>query len=138
MPWPWQSRTTEREAADRRRLDGYHRGIVSEWLAAGLLLAKGYRIHARRYKTPVGEIDLIVRRRRRLAFVEVKRRDSFDAALLSVTPRSQARLRRAAEHWLARHPAHQTLDLGFDLVLITPRRWPRHIMDALRHAERTP
>ena len=145
MPSPWPSgkqttRTNEptkpsRGASppSRERVARYRRGVVSEWLAALLLMAKGYRILARRYKTPVGEIDIIARRRYRLAFVEVKRRKTLDDAILSVTPLAEQRIRRTAEYWLARHPAHENLDLGLDVILIAPRRLPRHVKDALPH-----
>ena len=69
------------------RLERLRRGNIAELIAAGLLMAKGYRILARRHRTPYGEIDVIAARWRRIAFVEVKAprddgrvRGSFDAA----------------------------------------------------------
>src|SRR5947199_5121465 len=106
------------------------RGRRAEWLAAWLLRLKGYRVLARRYKTPVGEIDLIVRRGRHVAFVEVKLRDTHDAATLAVTPFARQRIARAAAAWLAANPAAGGLHLRFDVVLAAPRRWPRHLAGA--------
>ena len=59
---------------------------------------------ARRWKTPLGEIDIVARRRRALVFVEVKARDNLDAAAEAVTERGKRRIIAAAEFWLASHP----------------------------------
>lgn len=114
--------------ARRRR---HRQGRWSEWVAAALLAAKGYRILARRQRTGLGEIDLIVVRGHRLAFVEVKRRQTQADAEASITARQRLRVRRAAGLWLARHPAYQAHDIGFDLVFIVAGTWPRHLPDAL-------
>jgi putative endonuclease len=106
------------------------RGRRAETLAAWYLRLKGYRVLARRYRTPVGEIDLIVRRRRQVAFVEVKMRETRDDAVFAVSPLSRRRIARAAAMWLAAHPAASGLDLRFDVVLAAPRRWPRHLANA--------
>ncbi|RME98999.1 MAG: YraN family protein [Alphaproteobacteria bacterium] len=108
------------------------RGQAAERLAALLLMMKGYRILARRHRTPAGEIDLIAARGRRLVFAEVKRRAHRDEAAESITARQQARIARAAAFWLARNPAYGKHDIGFDAVLLAPRRWPRHLRDAFR------
>ncbi|MDP1626023.1 YraN family protein [Parvibaculum sp.] len=107
-------------------------GLRAETLAVLLLRLKGYRIVARRLKTPAGEIDLVVRRGRSLAVVEVKARGEGGAAAEALLPRQQRRLERAAAHFLGRHPHLADLDLRFDVVLIVPRRWPRHLADAWR------
>lgn len=104
----------------------------AERAAAIWLALKGYRIIERRCRTPVGEIDLIARRWRRLAFVEVKYRGTLDAAAWAVTPRQQSRIARAAEYWLAGHPDYAGDDIGFDVVLTAPWRRPCHICDAFR------
>jgi putative endonuclease len=113
----------ERRAAETR-------GRRAEAIAAWFLRLKGYRVLARRYKTPVGEIDLIVRRGRQIAFVEVKARPSHDAAVYAVTPAAQQRIARTAAAWLAAHPGAAGLDLRFDVVVAMPRRWPRHLTAA--------
>jgi len=122
-PLGQQSPRPERQAAFRY-------GISAESRAAALLIAKGYRILARRWKTPVGEIDIVARRRRRLVFVEVKARDTFDEAAESVTPRNQRRVIAAAEAWLAAHPDDVLADMRFDVVLVAPGKLPRHIQAA--------
>ena len=72
----------------------FRTGISAESRAAAFLIAKGFRILARRWRSPVGEIDIIARRRSLLVFVEVKARDRLDDAAWSVTDRQ--RLRTAA------------------------------------------
>jgi putative endonuclease len=117
---PTRDPQTLRRAAERR-------GRRAEFVAVCLLRLKGYRLLARRYRTPVGEIDLIARRAGTIAFVEVKSRPTFDAAAESVTPLGRQRIARAASLWLARHPAAAALTLRFDAVLVAPNRWPRHL-----------
>ena len=69
-----------------RRRQAERKGRIAEICAAGLLLLKGYRILARRFKTPQGEVDLILRKRNALVCVEVKARADLGAALEAVTP----------------------------------------------------
>jgi len=116
---------------DRRRAERW--GRWAETAAALALLVKGYRIVARRLKTPAGEIDLLARRGRILAVVEVKARASLDGAAFALGPRQQRRLARAAAVAAAR-PRLAGLDIRFDVVLVAPWRWPRHLKDAWRPA----
>ena len=102
---------------------------MSEALAAAVLLAKGYRILGRRVRTRAGEIDIIAVRGKRLAFVEVKRRLTREDAEAAVTARQAARIRRAADLWLARRPRYHGHDFAFDVILLVPGRLPRHIPD---------
>ena len=118
------------EGADPLRVAAYRRGLFGEALAAWHYRLRFYRILARRYRTPMGEIDLIVRRGRTIAFVEVKRRGGEAEALDAVAPRARRRIARAAELWLAAHPAAHGLDLRFDLVIVTPGRLPRRVSAA--------
>ncbi|HEX5509711.1 MAG TPA: YraN family protein [Pseudolabrys sp.] len=109
------------------RLAAFRTGISAETRAAAFLLAKGYRILARRWKSPAGEIDLVARRRQLLIFVEVKARAKLDDAAESITPRQRGRIAAAAEIWLARHPDETVLDIRFDAMLVAPGKLPRHI-----------
>jgi putative endonuclease len=102
----------------------------AEARAAAYLMAKGYRILAKRFRTPYGEIDIVARRWNLLAFVEVKARASLDEAAYAVTPRQQQRIIAAAQAWLMAHPEHAEFDLRFDAMLIAPRRLPRHLLAA--------
>ena len=102
-------------------------GISAESRAAAFLIAKGYRILARRWRSPVGEIDIIACRGKLLIFVEVKARDVIEDAAWSVTDRQRTRIAAAAEAWLARQNDHPFRDMRFDAVLVAPGRIPRHI-----------
>ena len=112
------------------RVAAFRTGLSAESRAAALLMAKGYRILAKRFKTPHGEIDLVARRRNTLIFVEVKARASLDDAAYAVTPRQQGRIIDAAQGWLMAHPEHAEFDLRFDAILIAPRHLPRHLLAA--------
>ena len=115
---------------DKHPITGHATGLAAENFAALLLRLKGYRILARRYKTPVGEIDLIARRGRTIAFVEVKARQTMDEALAAVTPAMQARITRAAGYFLAGNPALAQLTLRFDLMAVRPPFYCRHLDNA--------
>lgn len=102
-------------------------GLTAEMRAAALLMAKGFRIAAKRYRSPAGEIDLVARRGNLLLFVEVKARERLDDAAYSLTERQKRRIAAAAAAWLADHPDDAARDIRFDALLVAPRRWPRHI-----------
>ena len=94
------------------------------------LLLHGYRILARRHRTPFGEIDLIARRGQRLAFVEVKHRRTLEAGMAALTARQAQRVVRAADHWISRRPALIEHERGFDVVIVLPWAWPVLVADA--------
>jgi putative endonuclease len=121
---------TPAKPASPERLAAFRTGLSAETCAAAYPMAKGYRILAKRFRTPHGEIDLIAKRRNLLAFVEVKARATLDEAAFAVTPRQQQRIIDAAQGWLIAHPEHAELELRFDAVLIAPRRLPRHLLAA--------
>ncbi|MFQ5985516.1 MAG: YraN family protein [Alphaproteobacteria bacterium] len=109
----------------------YRFGLHAEGLCAWRLRLKGYRILARRFRVGAGEIDIVARRGRVVAFVEVKaRREAGGEEAL--TPRQRARIVRAAEAFLARRPELAGLDLRFDVMLVRPWGPPRHLCDAWR------
>ena len=72
------------------RVAAFRTGLSAESRAAAFLMAKGYRILAKRFRTPYGEIDLVARKRNLIAIIEVKARPSLDDAAYAVTPRSAA------------------------------------------------
>ena len=115
----------------RRRL-AHLFGLKAETIAAILLTLKGYSILQRRYAVNGGEIDLIARRGRAIAFVEVKARADLAAAADSIGPAKRRRIGRAARAWLARNPWAVEFDLRGDAVFVAPRRLPRHLPAAYR------
>jgi putative endonuclease len=115
------------DSSDPRRRMAFRFGLSAESRAAAYLIAKGYRILGRRFRTPVGEIDIVARRRGILVFVEVKARESFDAAAEAIGRRQQNRIAAAARSWLAAHPQDAQRYMRFDVVLVVPGRFPRHL-----------
>jgi putative endonuclease len=105
---------------------------MAEWIAAGLLMLLGYRILAQRVRSPYGEIDLVAVRGRRLAFVEVKYRDTLEAAEISISDTQAARMADAAEQWAWSHPAYRNHSFGLDAIYLAPWRWPRYRKDGLQ------
>ena len=103
-------------------------GRRAEWLAGLWLQLKGWRIVARRVRTPVGEIDLVARRGRTVAFVEVKARSTAAEADHAL---DQFRLRRvaAAANALAPRFVRAGDDMRIDAVFVVPGRFPRHLQN---------
>lgn len=114
---------------DERR-KAYRAGLIAESIAAFWLRLKGWRVLARRYRAPGGEIDIIAHRRDVIAFVEVKARPNPGEALLAISPANQRRIAAASRTWLAANPKAAGRTYRFDAVLISPRRLPRHIENA--------
>ena len=109
-----------------KRQEAESRGRRAERIAALWLRIHGWRILAQRARVPGGEVDLVARRGRILAFVEVKARSTAAAADLSL---DEYRLRRvvvAAER-LAPKYMREGDDLRIDAMFIVPRRLPRHL-----------
>jgi putative endonuclease len=119
-----------RQEPRQERVAAFRLGLSAESRAAMLLVAKAYRIVARRFRAPGGEIDIVARRRRDLVFVEVKARDDLDAAAEAVTERGKRRIVAAAEYWLASHPQDADCFIRFDVILVAPGKLPRHIVNA--------
>ena len=119
-----------RSGPRQERVAAFKFGLSAESRAAMFLIAKGYRIAARRWKTPFGEIDIVARRRHALVFVEVKARERIDDAAEAVTERARRRILAAAELWLAHHPDDAQRYISFDVMLVAPGKMPRHIANA--------
>lgn len=121
-------------AADKtgtaRRRRAHALGLAAETLAAWYLRLTGWRILKRRYKTRAGEIDLIAKRRKTVAFVEVKARRSRRAALEAVTPASQRRIAQAAKIFVSQYPKAGFYTLRFDIIVVRPWALPERIVNA--------
>jgi putative endonuclease len=111
----------KRQAAEARG----HRG---ENIAAWWLRLHGWRIIGRRVRVVVGEVDLVARRGRMIAFVEVKARKSAEELDTSL---DAYRLRRvaAAANALAARYAKNGEDIRIDAILVAPWCWPRHMVN---------
>jgi putative endonuclease len=114
------------------RRQAFRRGHTAELLCLWHLRLRGYRILARRFRVPSGEIDLIARRGRVLAAIEVKARADLASAGESISHRQRRRVMRALEHFLALRPDLAALAPRFDVMLVAPGRLPQHVVDAWR------
>lgn len=104
-------------------------GREGERRAAFWLRAKGWRILATRVKTPRGEIDLIAKRGRVIAFVEVKWRRTSASLDIAIDERRLARVAAAVE-CVAHDYAIEGEDIRVDVILLAPGTLPRHIANA--------
>ncbi|HYE42725.1 MAG TPA: YraN family protein [Caulobacteraceae bacterium] len=112
-----------RERGARGRRDGR----MAEAVAALWLMLKGWQVLGFRLRTPQGEIDLLARKGRTLAVIEVKRRATVELALESIGPAQRDRLLRAARTIASRRRSLRQLDLRLDLIALAPGRFPRHL-----------
>jgi putative endonuclease len=119
--------------AERQRARSY--GRLAETLCALRLQLLGWRIVARDFRTPMGEIDIIARRGRILAFIEVKARRRAETAPEALTAFQQQRIERTALGFLQGRSDLAALDLRFDVMLVGGNRWPVHLPDAWRPEE---
>jgi putative endonuclease len=121
--------------AERQR--AWKRGRAAESLAILALALAGYRILSRNLKSGplnsgLGEIDIVARRGRTIAFIEVKTRADWGSAAEAILARQRLRIARAASAFLAARPQHADRQPRFDVMLVIPWRWPRHITNAWR------
>ena len=119
-----------RDPPDRKRLKALRRGSLAEYRAALSLILKGYRIVAFRYRTKLGEIDIIARKGNLIACVEVKARRSLEDSVFAVSDFAQRRIRAASDLWLSKQADSARLSIRYDIVSVTPWRWPVHLLDA--------
>ncbi|MFN4134939.1 MAG: YraN family protein [Novosphingobium meiothermophilum] len=101
-------------------------GRRAEAFAAWWLRLHGWRILARRVKLKAGEVDIVARKGRTVAFVEVKWRRDARGLDDAIDAHRLRRVARAAEALASRH-ARAGDDLRIDVILLAPWRWPRHM-----------
>jgi putative endonuclease len=112
-------------------------GQMAEALCIVDLTLRGYRVVGRRIRYPVGEIDIVARRGRTLAVIEVKARKDLTDAAEAVSRRQQNRITKATEWLLNERPGLGALQPRFDVMLVAPWRRPRHLGDAWRQESRS-
>lgn len=105
-------------------------GQRAEALAALYLGVKLYRVRDRRYKTPVGEIDIVAQKGKVLVFVEVKARRQPGQYIEASEAVNTQRITSAAQFWLMRHPSEADRYCRFDVIFLAPGRWPVHLINA--------
>lgn len=112
--------------ADARRRQAEEAGRRAERMAAWWLRLKGWRILATRVRTPFGEVDLVARRGKMVAFVEVKQRASAAELDSAIDHYRLQRVAAATEALLPRF-VRAGQDARIDVILLAPRRLPRHL-----------
>ncbi len=102
----------------------WRQGVWAEWVAMVYLILKGWRILHHRYKTPVGEIDVIAEKGDTVAFIEVKFRRKRESLDYVIPSHQWKRIERVAHGLARRFPAHYTL--RFDAIFLCLWQWPEH------------
>jgi putative endonuclease len=114
----------------KAKLTNFAKGIGAEEDAAVYLIKKGYEIIARRYKTKLGEIDMIAKKKNLICFVEVKIRQTETEALESINFKTQQRIENAALHFISTHPEYSDFEMRFDVIAISKPFQIRHLDNA--------
>ena len=120
----------QKTSSSKRRKQTYEAGLFAEVVAKFMLRLKGYRIIEQRYKTQVGEIDLIAKRGSHIAFIEVKYRQTLEDAAFSLSDHQKKRISKTANLWLAKQSDMSYESLSFDAILFAPWKLPNHIKNA--------
>ena len=118
------------DPADIRKRKALRKGAIAEYRAALALVLKGYRILAFRYRTKLGEIDIIARKGDLVSFIEVKARATAEDSVFAVNSLTQTRIRNASLHWLKGQKDAGRLSYSYDIIAVRPWRWPEHFRDA--------
>ena len=122
----------KRTAPSPARLRARRRGRFAEGLCRWHLRLRGWRILASGWRCRAGEIDILARRRGVLAAIEVKSRRNFATGAAALSPNQRRRIARAVETFLMTRPELAALALRFDVMVVEPRRLPRHLLGAWR------
>lgn len=112
---------------DPKRLKARRRGRIAEHLCRWHLRFRGWHIVAADWRCPAGEIDILARRRGVLAVIEVKSRPNFATGAAALLPRQRRRIARATEAFLVMRPDLARMAVRFDVMVVEPRRLPRHL-----------
>ena len=114
----------------RSRQQAHDHGHRAELIALWFLRLKGYRLLAQRFKTPFGEVDLIMRKGDTTVFIEVKARATVDQSLFAVTPNQSRRIASAAAAYATRDTKAAMGFQRFDIIAVPAYLWPTHIKNA--------
>lgn len=115
----------------QKRNKKYHnaKGLYAEKWVGFWLKLQGYQVLERRFKTPVGEIDLILKRRNMIVFCEIKTRPTFQEGLNALSSCQKKRIIQGARFFQAKNPQFFLHDFRFDYIVVSKGLW-RHIKDA--------
>jgi len=110
------------------KIQAYKFGLFSETITCFFLRIKGYKILERRYKTNLGEVDIIAKKSGVIIFIEVKARKNGETDVLA--QHQMKRIIKSGELFIAKHRQFASFDLRFDLIIIRPFKLPEHIINA--------
>ena len=119
-----------------KKIKAYRLGHYAEYLFVIVLSIKGYAIKERRYRSPLGEIDIIAKKGRTTIFCEVKARKDYVTAVESLSEKQRQRISRSAEYYMSHlkmNNANNKIENEIyrcDMILVMPWRWPVHIKNA--------
>jgi putative endonuclease len=109
------------------KIKAYKFGLIAEFFARLYLRVKLYKIIAKRYRSPFGEIDIIAKKNTQIIFIEVKARD--DISLMDfISKRQRSRIEKSAEFFLKQKPKYQNYNLRFDAIIMNGYFWPNHFV----------
>lgn len=123
-------RMMDKKPEKHARRKAHRKGFWAEYLAAAYLIFKGYRIAHMRYKTKLGEIDIVARKRDLAIFIEVKAREDVQKGVDAVTYPSQKRIKNASDIWLSNQKNPHLLSQRYDIIVVRPWQLPVHFFDA--------
>ena len=107
-------------------------GLLAERICVWILRLKGYRILAQRFKTHVGEIDIVAQKGNLVSFIEVKARPNQRIGLECISSKQQQRIYHAAQIFLSKSLKKDFDRFRFDVMVVVPWCWPYHLKDAWR------
>lgn len=116
-------------------LNSYQKGVWSEWVISIYLQVLGYKILSKRFKTKLGEIDLVAQKRGVLVFVEVKNRKRLGDALSVVDGKTQQRIVNAAKLFVQKYPHEGAKGFRFDVIALYSGLCVQHIRNAFNESE---
>lgn len=111
----------------QKRQSSYRFGLLAEAAVILYLRVCGYKILNKRYKTKVGEIDIIARKKKQIIFIEVKARRKEQDIYEVLSSKQQHRITRAASLFLARNKRFAGYKIRFDLITVSAAFRVRHM-----------
>lgn len=103
----------------KSNLTNHKKGLYAEYVAIIYLWCKGYRILHHRYKTKLGEIDIIAQHKNTLVAIEVKLRPTIDDALSAILPTARKRIINALKWYLSKHSNIRTESIRCDVIAVS-------------------
>lgn len=114
----------------QRKLENYRNGLIAEEVALKYLKQRKFNILAHRFKSKIGEIDIIATRQNLVIFCEVKNSDNKENIYYQLKSKQQRRIINTAQFWLSQNPVYHDYDMRFDCILVVGIEIIEHIENA--------